>query len=265
MFHHALVKTDLFSRIHFTPYIFREADSNRRLVKLDHDKSKLTEISLTVPVPVPKLCWPGCRQPLLSDCMLDFMPAPLFPLALGQDLFTRISRLQLMQVAFLVVQSLHTRLFEARLYLTTCPKFQGAIGVIKDIPTMQRQTLLQLSLSLAANILLCCTLVPFVIPPFGGYSFPMLLEVLLWQGIGMVGWPFALLGMALSIPFSAKLTSTASFLLILLYPAIQFLLIRSVISKALHRLNFILLHVFVTFSFVIVWYFVLNGYDFMAG
>ncbi|MCX6083179.1 MAG: hypothetical protein NTW32_26935 [Chloroflexi bacterium] len=130
---------------------------------------------------------------------------------------------------------------------------------------MQRQPLFHLSLSLAVNILLCCTLVPFVVPPFEGYSFSTLLEVLLWQGIGMVGWPLALFGMALSIPFGAKLTSVASFLFIILYPTIQFLLIRSVISKALHRLDFILLHVFVIFSFVIVWYYVLNGYDFMAG
>ena len=130
---------------------------------------------------------------------------------------------------------------------------------------MQRQPLFHLSLSLTVNILLCCTLVPFVVPPFEGYSFSTLLEVLLWQGIGMVGWPFALFGMALSIPFGAKLTSVASFLFIILYPTIQFLLIRSVIPKALHRLDFILLHVFVIFSFVIVWYYVLNGYDFMAG
>lgn len=130
---------------------------------------------------------------------------------------------------------------------------------------MQRQPLVHLSLSLAVNILLCCTLVPFVIPPFDGYSFSTLIEVLLWQGIGMVGWPFALLGMALSIPFGAKLTSVDSFLFILLYPAIQFLLIRSVISKTPRRIDFILLHIFITFSFVVMWYYVLNGYDFMAG
>jgi hypothetical protein len=130
---------------------------------------------------------------------------------------------------------------------------------------MKRQLLSRLGLSLAFNILLCCTFVPFVIPPFGGYSFSALLEVLLWQGIGMVGWPFALLGVALSIPFGAKLTSAASFLFMLLYPAIQFLLIRSVITKAFHRVDFILLHILVIFSFVVVWYYVLNGYDFMAG
>ena len=120
---------------------------------------------------------------------------------------------------------------------------------------MKRQSLFHLRLSFAVNILLCSTLLPFVIPPFGGYSFSILLEVLLWQGIGMAGWPFALIGMALSIPFGAKLTSVASFLFILQYPAIQFLLIRSVISKTQRRIDFILLHIFITFSFVVAWYY----------
>jgi hypothetical protein len=130
---------------------------------------------------------------------------------------------------------------------------------------MQRQRLLHISLFLAVNILLSWTLLPFVIPPFGGYSLSELLEVLLWQGIGAVGWPFALLGVVLSIPFGAKLTSAYSLLLILLYPAIQFLLIRSTRSRTPRRVELILMHLFVTFSFAVVWYYVLNGYDFMSG
>jgi hypothetical protein len=133
------------------------------------------------------------------------------------------------------------------------------------VPRMQRNSLTHLSLSLAVNILLCCTLVPLVMPPFGGTSFSKLLEVLLWQAIGMVGWPFALLGLALSIPFGAKLTSVTSLLFILPYPAIQFLLIRCVFVKTPGRFDFIFLHILITLSFVVMWYFVLNGYDFMSG
>jgi hypothetical protein len=130
---------------------------------------------------------------------------------------------------------------------------------------MQRQRLLPISLFLAVNILLSWTLLPFVIPPFGGYSLSELLEVLLWQGIGAVGWPFALLGVVLSIPFGAKLTSAYSLLLILMYPAIQFLLIRSTISRTPRPVELIVMHLFVTLSFAVVWYHVLNGYDFMSG
>jgi hypothetical protein len=129
---------------------------------------------------------------------------------------------------------------------------------------MQRQLLFRLGRSLAVTILLCCTLLPFAIPPFEGYSLSKLLEVLLWQSIGMVGWPFAFLGLILSLPFGAKLTSIVPLLLTLIYPTTQFLLIRSVIAKTPHRVDFILLHIFVIFSFVVVWYYVLNGYGFMV-
>lgn len=139
------------------------------------------------------------------------------------------------------------------------------IGLTEEFLAMQRQPLFHLSLSLAANIILSCTLLPFAIPPFAGYSLSKLLEVLLWQSIATVGWPFALLGLVLSLPFGAKLTNIVSLLFILIYPVIQFLVIRSVISKTLHRLDVIFLHIFIIFSFVVVWYYVLNGYDFMLG
>lgn len=137
--------------------------------------------------------------------------------------------------------------------------------LLEDFLTMRRQQLSHLCLSLGGNILLGCTIVPLVITPFGAYYFSTLLEVLLWQCIGMVGWPFALLGMALSIPIGASLTSTASFLFILLYPAIQFLLVRSVISKAPRRLDIFLLHALLILSFISVWCCVLHGFDFMVG
>ena len=130
---------------------------------------------------------------------------------------------------------------------------------------MQCQPLFHLSLSLAANIILSYTLLPFAIPPFEGYSLSKLLEVLFWQSIATIGWPLALLGLVLSLPFGAKLTNMVSLLFTLIYPAIQFLLIRSVISKTLYRLDFIFLHIFIIFSFFVVWHYVLNGYDFMLG
>lgn len=128
---------------------------------------------------------------------------------------------------------------------------------------MTRQNHFRFGASLAVNFFFCCTILPLVIPALEGYSFTKLLEVLLWQSVAMVGWPFALLGLILSIPFGAKLTSAASLLLV--YPTIQFLLIRSVFAKTLHRLEIILLHIFVIFSFVLLWYYVSDGYDFMLG
>ena len=129
---------------------------------------------------------------------------------------------------------------------------------------MKRQYILHISLSLAINILLSWTLLPFVIPPFEGYSLSEFFEVLLWQSICTVGWPFALLGIVLSLPFGARLTS-ASAIFILIYPIIQVLLVRSMISRMPRRVDLILLNLFVTLSFAVVWYYVLSGYDFMLG
>lgn len=129
---------------------------------------------------------------------------------------------------------------------------------------MHRQVLIRLCLSLPLNILLCCLLLPYVIPPFPGFSLSVMLEVLLWQMISAVGWPLALIGLAISLPFGAR-TSAASLLPLFIYPVIEFLFIRSLLSKTSRHIDFILLHIFVILSFILMWYAVLNGYDFMPG
>ena len=136
---------------------------------------------------------------------------------------------------------------------------------IEGSDKMRRQHLFHIIIPLVVNILLSWTLLPFVIPPFGGYSLSALFEVLLWQCIGMVAWPITLLGIAVSLPFGAELTRVVPLLFVFLYPAILFFLIRTMISKTIRRVDFILLHLCVFFSFVIVWYSVLHGYDFMVG
>jgi hypothetical protein len=80
-----------------------------------------------------------------------------------------------------------------------------------------------------------------------------------------MGWPIALLGLVLSLPFGGKIPGVNPLLFMLIYPAMQFLLIRSVISKPPHRLELILLHLLIMISFLVVWSYVLNGYDFMLG
>lgn len=118
--------------------------------------------------------------------------------------------------------------------------------------------------TLIANVLLSWTLLPFVIPPFQGYSPSEFFEVLFWQSIGAVGWPFVLIGVVLVVPFGARLTN-ADFLFTLMYPTIQFLLVRSALSRTRRHWELVLMHCVVTLSFAVVWYDVLNGYDFMSG
>ena len=115
------------------------------------------------------------------------------------------------------------------------------------------------------NILISWTILPFAVPPFKGYSLVELLEVLLWQAIGTVGWPFGTLGALLSLPFGRGPANFAPLLLMLMYPAMLFLLVRVVAAKVLRRWELPLLHLLLTFSFAAIWYHVLNGYDFMLG
>jgi hypothetical protein len=118
---------------------------------------------------------------------------------------------------------------------------------------------------LIVNFLLSWTILPLVIPPYRIYEFSELMEVLLWQGMGMVGWPLAILGGLASLILQGNVSDLVGLLLVLMYP-IMFLL-RIIILFLNHSKKWvlILLHLLITFSFAVIWYQVLNGYDFMIG
>jgi hypothetical protein len=121
------------------------------------------------------------------------------------------------------------------------------------------------SLSLIANFLLSWLVLPFFIPPFRGFSTGHLLEVLLWQAIAALGWPFAILGGLLTQIFTPGSGNLLQILYLLIYPGMLLLLGRAVFSKSLHRWELPLLHLLLAFSFAVIWHFVLNGYGFMPG
>lgn len=130
---------------------------------------------------------------------------------------------------------------------------------------MTRTRLAQVFLPLIVTALLAWTALPLALPPFRAYTAPELFETLLWQGMGAVGWPFALLGGALSLLFGASAANLGSLLMMLVYPAGLLLLARCLFAGELPRFSLALLHLLVVLSFAAVWYGVLNGYDFMAG
>lgn len=130
---------------------------------------------------------------------------------------------------------------------------------------MQRRRSVTIGVPLGINFMLSWAILPFGLPPFRGYSLRQLFEVLLWQGIGTVGWPAAIPGALFSLPVSLGAPRVGSLLLTLMYPAMLVLLVRSVRAKTFRRWELVALHVLLTFSFTAVWYRVLNGYDFMAG
>jgi hypothetical protein len=130
---------------------------------------------------------------------------------------------------------------------------------------MVRKRLLAIGPALAVNAFLSWTVLPVVIPLFREYSIAELMEVLLWQGIGTVGWPLGFLGAFLSLIYQANAVRLGALLLMLIYPAMLLLFLLALIPKTSQRWQVILLHILVTFSFGAVWYHVLNGYGFMAG
>ena len=121
------------------------------------------------------------------------------------------------------------------------------------------------AVSLVVNLLLSWTILPFLIPPFGAYSPGDLIEVLLWQGMGIVGWPLALFGGVLSLVMQPQSTDLGSLLLLLVYPAIGLLLVLVLIPKRPNGWAVIALHTLLALSFAAVWHGVLGGSDFMVG
>jgi hypothetical protein len=130
---------------------------------------------------------------------------------------------------------------------------------------MKHRRILTISISLAINVLFSLTILPYAIPPFGSYTLRDILEVLLWQGIAAVGWPFGILGSLLSLISDPEAVRVGDFLLILQYPAMLAVIVRLLISRVVQRWERVLLRLLVISSFAALWYSVLNGYDFMMG
>lgn len=120
-------------------------------------------------------------------------------------------------------------------------------------------------ISIAVNFLVSWTLLPLALPPFHGYSPRNLIEVLLWQGMGIVGWPLGLVGGLASFRLYRAGADLVSLLLLSMYPVMFLLLIFSLFPKRPKWWVLAVLHIILAGSFAVVWYKVLNGYDFMKG
>ena len=120
-------------------------------------------------------------------------------------------------------------------------------------------------LSIAVNVLLSWTILPLGIPPFRLYSLRELMEVLFWQGMGMLGWPLGLVGGLANLRLHRAATDLVSLLLLSMYPVMCLFLILSLFPKRPQWWVLALLHILLIGSFAAVWYKVLNGYDFMKG
>lgn len=120
-------------------------------------------------------------------------------------------------------------------------------------------------LSIAVNGLLSWLVLPLVLPPFRLYTVRELLEVLLWQGMGLVGWPLGLVGGLANLLLHRRMSDLTGLLLLSMYPVMLGLLLLSLWPKRPKWWALVALHLLLAGSFALVWYKVLNGYDFMKG
>jgi hypothetical protein len=121
------------------------------------------------------------------------------------------------------------------------------------------------AVTLIVNLLLSSTLLPLVISPGRIYSIKELIEVILWQIIGIFVWPLSITGFLITLPFQGNLNNLDSFLLLLMYPILLLLFILVFIQKYPKLWAFVLMHIILILSFAVIWYQVINGYNFMNG
>ena len=118
---------------------------------------------------------------------------------------------------------------------------------------------------LAVNVVLSWAALPFVLPGSRTATLRDFGEVVLWQTIGLIGWPLAILGGVLRLFFQSSAAGLWPQLLVLMYPAMLVLFVYVLRAKTLAFRALIALHLVITASFAAVWYQVLNDYDFMVG
>ena len=129
----------------------------------------------------------------------------------------------------------------------------------------KNSTLKTIWISLALNILLCCTLLPLALEPDQIFTLQDLLEVILWQGMALVGWPLAIVMGVLQFIRQGIFMDTRSFLSLMIYPAGLVLLALTIFLKQGKFFSLVILHLLIILSFVVTWYSVRSGYDFMLG
>jgi len=130
---------------------------------------------------------------------------------------------------------------------------------------MQPKRIIIITIPLAINILISWTILPFAMNAAVVYSIGDLFEVILWQGIGLVGWPLAIVSGLLSLLISQDISQVGAMVMIMIYPAILALLVRALFVKVVRLWDLAIPHLLIALSFVVIWAMVLNGYDFMLG
>ena len=120
-------------------------------------------------------------------------------------------------------------------------------------------------ISLAVNLLICLTILPYVMQPDSLFNIKELIETLFWQAISLIGWPVALIVGALNYLRNRNLSDLRTALFVSIYPAIWLIAPSLIFIKKGKWILLVILHLLLILSFFVTWLSVLKGYDFMVG
>ena len=117
----------------------------------------------------------------------------------------------------------------------------------------------KVAIGLGFNVVVSWGILPLLLPSPRAATLRDFGEVALWQIIGMVGWPLAILGGVLSFLTQPAVKDLWPILLLLIYPAMLALLVYVFLLKHRARWAVIALHLLIAASFAAVWYHHIEG------
>lgn len=118
--------------------------------------------------------------------------------------------------------------------------------------------------SLGIYILICYTLLLFVLQPGSSFTARQMFETLFWQGVSLIGWPIALLMGTINFLQQGSASDLSTILSIGIYPLLWLSTILLILLKK-KWFPFLALHLLIILSFAAVWIPVIIGYDFGLG
>jgi hypothetical protein len=120
-------------------------------------------------------------------------------------------------------------------------------------------------ISLAVNLLFCITALPILLQSGSFFKSRQLFETLFWQGISIIAWPVAMIVGFLDFLGTGNLLDLRTTLSLAIYPLIWLAVLLLIFSKKGKWISLAILHILLVLSFIITWFPVFNGYNFMVG
>jgi hypothetical protein len=130
---------------------------------------------------------------------------------------------------------------------------------------MLKNPKIRTALSLLLTGLISWVLLPVILFGLSNTEPIQYLEVLFWQFVALLGWPFAVMGFIIILISGQGNPQLQTLALISMYPIMIALLLHVFIAKRVRRWEPVLLHLLIVLSFAAVWVQVHKGVEIMLG